>query len=353
MLRTIIAGLVILCLTTASVVTAEEPVGIKAPKGGETIQYGSDADSGAQDTGEYGEVSTIMGNGAATQGAHTADHPRHPDLDSKGRIYFVDGSQKTAKVRMWDGTKNTTVVDLLTNKVTRREGSMFWSTGLAVIKDTVYVASNTDVYKVTAKDRVTQLDTDIKRYMKNGKYEFIYRMEKFRGNLYLMLRSKNGMYGFAMYDLSTKKMSEVLPQTLFPGNPQNFYIDDQRILVSCSGGYIYSERFNPRKSVTVADTNIGGFTDAWYDSDKTLYAVLIKDRVYAQIIAVPASAQELGDEEILAGARRGFQDGVADEAEMDYPTDFIWDGTGFIFADRDNNALRKLWIDTPPTNAVK
>lgn len=41
---------------------------------------------------------------------------------------------------------------------------------------------------------------------------------------------------------------------------------------------------------------------------------------------------------------------MKDQAEMDYATDFVWDGDGYVFADRDNSVIRKLWMDIPPTN---
>lgn len=298
---------------------------------------------------EYGEVTTIIGNGPQDQGDYSLDHPRHVHTDSKGNIYFIDGSQKTAKLRMWDGQKNQTIVDFKKDKVTKREG-MFFSTGLAIINDVVYVSSEEDVYKIVG-GRATQLDSEIRRYMDN-KYEFIYRMEEYDDDLVLMLRNKSNEYAFVRYDLDSGDISELLPPRHYYSNPQNFYIDKDGILVACDSGNLYYVNFFPRRFKLVVDTNVGQIKDAWFDKDDLVHFVMIRDKVHSQVWMLPEDAEELGDQIEIAGSRRGFQDGIADQVEMDIPTDFFWDGSGYLFVDGGNNAIRKLWIDNPPSNTI-
>jgi hypothetical protein len=298
--------------------------------------------------GENGQVSTITGNGSQGQGTYTLDHPRFPGVDSKGNVYFLDGSQKTMKLRMWNGSTNKTIIDMKKNKVTAREGE-FYSTGLQVIDDTVYFSSNNKVYKLVG-DRATELDEGIRTYMKDNRYAYIYRMEQRDGDLVFMFYKKGDYtqyyeYGFASYNLSTKEMTEIF-QPLVYANPANFYIHDKGIDIADLTGAIYYHKFFPNKLATHLNTNMGEILDMWYDQDEYLYYVIHQDQAYYKIYRIKGKGTGLG--ELVAGGASGFTDGVADEVRMDGATDFTWDGTGMIFADVNSNAIRKLWLDSNP-----
>jgi hypothetical protein len=303
------------------------------------------AESNVVKQGEYGEVSTIVGNGTAGQGTYTTDHPRFPASNSKGVVYFLDGDQKNTKLRAWDGKKNKTLVDMKTNKVTRREGE-FYTSGLAVVKDKVYFSSKDKAYKLVG-DRVTEM-TDIKKWMKDNEYHYIYRMEQEDDDLTFMFWRKNWTFGFARYDLQSGDM-ELLLDAGWYGNPTNFEVLPEGVMIATEGGTVYYEKFFPRESSTIVDTNEGIILDVWADSDKTIYYSLVKDKLKPVIRMISKdTSNRQNDVEVFAGSVQGYVDGVQDEAEMHWPTDFTWDGTGYIFSDRENNAIRKVWIDSKP-----
>lgn len=305
-------------------------------------------------SGEYGQVSTIAGNGTQGQGAYTLDHPRFPAPDRKGNVYFLDGNQKTMKLRKWDGSRNTTVVDMKKNTVTAREGE-FFSTGLEIINGQIYFSSEEKVYKLIG-DRVTELDPAIKEWMKENHYVYIFRMEQYKNELVLMLFRKGDYtqareYGFIKYNPATKAIEEVLPAMQYP-NPSNFFMQDKGISVTSLTGAIYYEKFFPRESKDQLSTNEGQILDTWID-DSYVYFAINKDQTQYQIYRNPIGARgdyTLG--ELVVGGYMGYTDGVADEVRMDYPTDFVWDGSGYVFADRDSNAIRKIWIDSKPLSMV-
>jgi hypothetical protein len=282
-------------------------------------------DSEVVTEGEYGQVSTIIGNGTAGQGEYTTDHPRFPAVDSKGNIYFIDGSQKTAKLRMFNGEKNTTVIDLRKDKVTRREGEFFHS-GLVIINDTVYFSSEEKVYKLV-DDRATELDPSIKQWMKDNQYEYVYRMEQYEGDLVLMLWSKNWTHGFIKYDLDSKEIEELLPAQPYDA-PTNFTILPQGILVSTESGNAHYEQFFPRQTITVVNTSNGIIKDVWMDKNKTIYYSIVDEKNKR------ASIHTVSND---TGRNIGFA--------LKSPTDFTWDGEGYVFSD--GNELKWIKLDRP------
>jgi hypothetical protein len=311
--------------------------------------YASGIDAQVVSSGEYSQVSTIVGTGTAGQGTYTTDHPRFPVASGK-RVYFLDGDTQNTKLRYWDGKRNTTLVDMSTNKVTRREADFFTS-GLAVTNGVVYFASKDHAYKVIG-DRVTEM-TNVVKWMKSHGYYYIYRMEKYQDDLVFMMWSKSsgGTYGFAHYDLQSGTVSELLEPT-FLGNPTNFEALPDGILVATEGGQIYYEKYFPRQSMTFVDTNEGQILDAWIDEDKTLYYSIAKDKLKPVIRSVPNHTHRTNENDVVAGSVSGYVDGIGDEVEMHDPTNFSWDGSGYIFADKENNTIRKLWIDRKPYSLV-
>lgn len=305
-------------------------------------------ESNVVEKGEHLEVSTIVGNGTQGQGDYTVDHPRFPVSDGEGNVYFIDGSQKTAKLRMWDGKKNKTIVDLRKNKVTGREGE-FFSTGVAVAGKTVYFSSEEKAYKMI-EERVTEV-TDISKWMKENKFQYIYRMESAKDDLIFMLWRKDDRYAFIRYTPEDRNIEELLPARRY-GEPLNFELLPEGILISVRGGFLYYEQFFPRKSHTTVDTNEGTITDAWADEDKNIYYSLVKDKVRPTIRIIPQGKKAYNETEDIVGSIAGFVDGIADEVQMDNPMDFSWDGSGYLFSDRESNAIRKLWIDKKPLYLV-
>lgn len=296
--------------------------------------------------GENGQFSTIIGTGTAGQGEYTVDHPRFPAADGKGNVYFLDGSQKTAKLRMFNGAKNVTIANLREDKVTGREGE-FYSSGLQIVGGTVFFSSIENVYKLVG-ERITLLSENIRNWMKENQYEYIYRMEQFQGDLVLMLYSKSNEYGFMRYHMDSGEIEELLGKSFY-ANPTNFSIHDKGIEVSSESGYIYYEKFYPRDGLYHLDTNVGQILDAWVGEDDDLYYALFRDKTKMLIYRNQKGVDD-GFGTLVTGSIRGYVDGVADQVQMDYATDFSWDGSGFLLSDRDNNVIRKLWLDVGPKN---
>jgi len=295
--------------------------------------------------GEDGQVSTIVGTGTAGQGTYTTDHPRFPAPDDKGNIYFVDGKDTGhIKLRMWDGERNHTILDLAKDKVTRREVD-FYTTGVQYMGSVLYFSSEEKLYKL-AKDRATEIP-EITRYMKKEHFEYIFRTEQYDGKLILMLWRKNWTYAFVSFDPVDKSIDLVLDAQGYP-DPTNFFMQGRGISISSETGAVYYEKFFPRKSIDHVDTNMGSVLDTWIDEDENIYYVLFKNKTQYLIYRLPQGAKTLGDEELVAGGPTGFVDGVADQVQMDGATDFTWDGSGMVFADTFNNSIRKLWLDARP-----
>lgn len=310
---------------------------------------GTETISETTQNGQEGQVSTIWGNGSQGQTETTMDHPRDLQLDSKGNIYFVDGSQQEAKLRMFDGKKNKTVVDLVNNKVIRREG-YFASAGMAIIHDIVYISSTYDVYKVV-DGRVTQLTPKIKQYMENKRLQNIYRTEKHGDYLYFMFYGKSNQYHIARYNIKGGAVEEIIPTKPMP-NPYNFYVHgDNEIYISTTTGYVIEEKLFPRETITAWETGDPQteIADVWIGENDSMYYVQWEDQSKAVVYENPIGISA-DDVQVVAGARRGFTDGIKDEVEMDEPIDFVWDGSGYIFGDMGNHSIRKLWTKVGPMN---
>lgn len=308
---------------------------------------GNDTISETVTKGVSGQISTIWGNGIQGQNERNMDHPRSLQLDSKGNIYFVDGDQRTAKLRMFDGSKNRTIVDLVDNRLMDGVGH-FFSAGLAIIHDNVYISSTEDIYMVK-DNRITQLDLKIRDWMKKNRFERIYRMEGHGDYLYMMVQSKSYYYAFVRYNVRTKEMELVLDENTYPA-PYNFYIyGDNDIFITTENGYIVWEQIFPRQTKNGLNTGdrMDRVLDMWIGEDMSMYYSVMEDKMYNYIYRNPQGSQ-LDNLQLVAGNRRGFVDGVRDEVEMDMAIDFIWDGSGYIFADMNNHTIRKLWMDVAP-----
>lgn len=303
--------------------------------------------------GEYGEVSSIMGNGTGAQGAYTVEGPRNLAYQS-GKIYFVDGTHERAKLRVYDGKKNTTLVNLVTDEVAAKNSEFFVSTGVAVVDREVFISSHRELYLVkSSKSKGNYLTRvpKVKDYMKKNGFDYIYRMESMGNDLYFMLAHKSRGYGFIKYSAKTKSVEQVLEVKTYPSGPNNFYVDREGILIAFQSGIVRFESFFPRKSVDVIRTNEGAFVDMWTGKDGYLYYIENRDRV--KWIIGQRHRKNTEDESLLAGGRRGYVDGLLDQVEMDGATDFVWDGSGYLFADKGNHAIRKVWLDSGPTSIVK
>lgn len=308
---------------------------------------GSETISESVQEGQEGQVSTIWGNGSQGQTERSMDHPRDLQLNSKGHVYFVDGSQYKAKLRMFNGRETSTVVDLVNNKISRRDG-YFLSAGLAIIHDNVYISSTNDLFRVV-DGRITQLTPKIKAYMKNKRLSDIYRIEPSGEYIYMMFMNKSRQYHIARYNPEGGAVEEILQTQPMP-SPYNFYIHgDNEIFITTTNGYVIWEILFPRQTKIAweaADSQTE-ITDVWIGSNDSMYFAQWEEQTRCIIYENPVgiSAEEVIS---IAGSRRGFTDGIDDEVEMDYPIDFVWDGTGYLFADMGNNAIRKLWTKVGP-----
>ncbi|MGG4496606.1 hypothetical protein [Brevibacillus reuszeri] len=296
-------------------------------------------------SGLDGEITTVFGTGAQGQSEYTMDHPRLIQKDSKGRIWFVDGSQKNAKLRYLENNRITTVADLVKSKFNYQ--GYFLASGLAIMNDKVYLAGEGNVFTLT-EGHIIPLDSKINKYMKENQYAHIFRMEQYKGELYLMLLDKSFQYGFVKYSLVTKKIEEVLPRKSYNA-PMNFYVHDKGILIACKSGYILYEQFFPRQSYMVLNASEDAIMDVFLDQNKDVYYMAWANQSYVKIKMLPYDDEEAVIE--VAGSIRGYQDGYRQEAQMDYSTDFYWDGSGMLFGDMGNHAIRKLWLSTKPSNA--
>lgn len=301
---------------------------------------------------EEDEVTTLVGSGAAGQGTFTMDHPRHIALQG-GNTYFVDGDHNHAKLRMYNGKELSTVVDLAKSPQFHRS-KMFVDTGLAAAKDTLYVSDYQGLYKVVGH-RITAVAA-VNDYIKEQHIEYIYRMKAYQNTLILMgwKKAQSGTYIFIQYNPDDNSVSPLLDNVSYDYSPNTFYPDKDGILVTTTGGYIIYEKYSPRKTINVESFQDGNVLDAWTTASGYLhYSIVTAGGTENKIMARPRSSEDEEDNSLVAGGTRGYQDGVMDEAEMDFAQDFTWDGTGYIFSDEDNNMIRKLWVDDPPTNVVQ
>jgi hypothetical protein len=308
---------------------------------------GSGITSESVQEGQEGQVTTIWGNGTQAQNERNMDTPRDLGVDSKGNIYFVDGNQSTAKLRVFDGTQNKTVVDLVANKITQREG-YFASAGLAIIHDNVYISSTEDVFLVK-NGRITQFTPKIRAYMDSKRLENIYRIERYKDYLYIMFYSKGKQFHIARYNVNGGAVEQII-ETKPMSSPYNFYVHgENEIFIASKLGYVIWEVLFPRDTKIAwefGDPNTE-VTDVWIGSNDSMYMVAWADQVKHIVYENPVGIDASGLMPFI-GSRRGFVDGFNDEVELDYPIDFVWDGTGYLFADMGNHSIRKVWTEVGP-----
>jgi hypothetical protein len=311
--------------------------------------------------GQWGQVSTIIGNGVAGDGPYQTDHPRYPGIDSKGNIWFMDGPHNNSRLRMYNGEEVETIMELKYNKIVRKQG-YFTPTGLAVINDVVYISSIWDVYKVYKDDggeyRITQASPKIKQFMdaRHGQnvnsysYKYVYRMEAYDGDLYLMLATKRvGQYNFVKYDIENDTIEALMRRPKSYTGAQNFYVDKEGILIA-AGGTIIAEDLYPRKTFLVVDTmQCCVFYDVFMDQEGYMYYSVREDKWKYRIVTHHRKDTSAVTT-VAGGSGTNLVDGIMDEAQMDTAEGFIWDGSGYLFTDARNHAIRKLWIDVPPSS---
>lgn len=309
---------------------------------------GGDIDSKNIQKGENGQVSTIVGNGTQGQSARQLDTPRQLAVSPNKQVYFIDGSSQDAKIRKFDGKKNVTVVDLMQSQIVKREGE-FMSTGLNFIGNTLYVSDINNLYKVT-DGRINSVGPAIKDYMEKHNFAYIFRTEKYKNYIYLMLESKSYQFSIIRYNVNTGKIEQVVEQNTYP-DPYNFYVNgENEIFIACSTGYIVWEQLHPRQTIDAfvhADPSATSMADVWIGKDDDMYMMAWEEGVKNILYRDPKGGAE-DEVHMVMGDRRGFVDGYQDEVEMDGATDFVWDGSGYVFADTNNHAIRKLWYNVGP-----
>lgn len=338
-MKKVICMVILMTMLFSSIVSAAEDQVIKQ----ERVQHG-----------DNWQVSTIVGNGVDKQTDRSVWGPRFPSVDGAGNTYFLDGDQKNLKLRKYNGNRIETIVDMKKDKVMSRYKE-WYSTGTAFINGNVYFSTNEDVFRVQGK-QAFRLDTGIKEWMKNEDYHYIFRMEQHNNDLYFMMWSKSWNWGFAKYDMETQSM-ELLLWGLYYSDPTNFFVtDEEGFLVSTGSGEIYyedqyGEYSDLLGSMMVLNTNDGKILDVWADDEKTIYFSMQTRR--SDVLIRTITKEDSEEVNNMVGSRLGYQDGSYDQVEMDYPTDFVWDGSGYIFADTYNHSIRKLWLDRKPMVAVQ
>lgn len=302
----------------------------------------NDTEANVQEHGVDGEITTIWGTGTRGQGEITMDNPRKLQMDGEGNIYFIDGDSKNLKLRKFNGHKNETVIDLSNDEVSDRWGQ-FYASGLAYVNNTLYLGSNKDVYEVV-NGHLEIADKKIGDWMDQHRYGAIYRIEPSGDYIYMLLVSKSYYYTMVRYNTQTREIEELINQQTYP-DPYNFsvYNGGAEFFLATDNGYVIWEKLFPRETIAAVDMADpeAKVLDVWTDSKGSLYYSVVEDRVYSRIYKNPIGPDNI---ELVAGDRRGYKDAIQAGAEMDHATDFIWDGSGWIFADQGNHSIRKLWM---------
>lgn len=296
--------------------------------------------------GEEGQVTTVWGNGTRGQNETQLNMPRQLQLDSKGNLYFIDGDGQSGKIRMFDGKKNTTVLDLKENKVARQKGE-FYVGGMVILNDVLYLASIDDLY-VVEDGRLRTATPKVAQYLKKNRLDSIIQVEKYQDYIYFLIGNKSRQYHMARYNTVSGEMETVFDTKPIP-EPYSFYVHQgNEIYIGTKNGYVVMEKLFPRQSLAVIETAdpMTDISDVWIGEDDDLYYVSWRDQAEHIIYQDPKGP---GSGVIpLIGSRRGFVDGFYNEVELDYPIDFIWDGSGFLFADMGNHTIRKYWTENGP-----
>lgn len=293
--------------------------------------------------GEEGQISTIYGNGVMGQDSLHMNHPAYPQVDKKGNIYFIDGDMKHQQVRKFDGKAITTVMNLSNNKLNRT--GEFWTTGLALINQRLYVSDLKQVY-VIQDGRIHKAPGDFEKYMEENYLDELWLMKRQGNHIYLMFKLKGHEYTFSIaeYNEETGGITTLIDRSDYY-KPFSFYVDGNEIAVATHLGDIIYERQFPREKGYVYRSGDAQdvITDVWVNKQgELMFSMHNREDAYIKYI------DNNGEVHTIAGGQRGYQDGFSDEVMMDNPMDFIYDGTGYIFVDPGNHALRKLWTNKMP-----
>ena len=303
---------------------------------------GSDIISETAKKGKDGTVSTIVGNGT-----DEIEGPRKVQLDSKKNIWFVDGDHQNARLRKWDGKEVKTVIDLVHNKTTDGDG-YFFTAGLAIIHDNVYISSTKELYMLE-NNTLQPVSRQIRQYLEEHNMENIYRVREYKDKVYMMLGGKGKKFMIISFDPVTKGIKQVTEPKPY-ASPYNFYVhNDNEIMIATELGYVVWEKLHPRQTqyIDFGDAQIK-IADTWVDDNRNLYMVTWEEQTRS-FIYKDEPGKGWDNMQVVAGGRRGFVDGFKEEVEMDQPIDFVWDGSGYIFADIGNNSIRKLWWKEKPS----
>lgn len=293
--------------------------------------------------GRQYQVSTIIGTGVAHQSSSTLSYPLYTQVASNGDVYFVDGDLSQQKIRKLRNGTLETVFDLTNNKLNR--SGQFSTTGMVHIgKNLLMVSNPTDIFYIDG-DSMHRVPGDVPKYMEEHRLERIWLMKAQGERLYLLFKLKghNHTYHLAEYRIDTNTLVPILDRTDFV-QPFSFYVADNNIYTATAMGYIERDQLFPRQKTAYyrAEDAKVNILDIWMTQDDMLMFSLT-DGTYSWIMKERAE-----DFVTVAGAQRGYQDGVLDEIMMDTPMSFAYDGTGYLFSDRGNNVLRKFWTTDRP-----
>lgn len=325
---------------TASAVPFSAPVGTKEepmqsfvrPPAAEVVKKGQE-----------GQVTTIFGTGVQGQNEYQMNHPAYLQVDKKNNIYFIDGDRQNQKLRMFDGKKLSTVAELSRSKINRT--GEFWTTGVALINNQLYVSSTEEIYYVE-DGRIHKALGDFEQYKRDWRLGELWRMKRQGDKIYLMiaLKGRAHTFHFAEYHYKTGEFTTIIDRSDYY-KPFSFYIQDQWVVVSCHLGDIVAESLFPREKFYVYKSGDSEdiITEVWLTKEEeVMFAGHNRNEAFIYFLPDHSPLEK------IAGARRGYQDGFRDEVEMDNPMDFVWDGSGYLFVDPGNHVIRKLWTTRKP-----
>ncbi len=294
--------------------------------------------------GKDQEVSTILGTGTPNQDSNSMANPRKLQIDKNKNIWFIDGNHGEAKLRMYNGKNIETIIDISGTPRTKETSDI--ASGLYVT-DKVYLATTKEVYTVKDKE-LYQLDRRIMETLKRNQMDAIYRMKGVGNKLYILALGKSYQFQFFTYDLDTREMKQVTGAETYP-DPYNFFVKDNEIYVSTKNGYIIRITLSPRETKEIVRWKdpTASMSDVWIGQDNALYYVVWENQYKSMVYKDPKGGPK-NEAFLVAGSERGYKDGIEGSAKMDYPIDFIWDGSGYLFSDTGNHSIRKLWLDVPP-----
>ncbi|MDX6153931.1 hypothetical protein [Marinococcus sp. PL1-022] len=345
-----------------------------------------------KDEGEEGEITTIWGSGESKQTATAMNNIQFIAPDAENTYYFLDGTEGNKKIRYFNGQENEVIFNLTEDSIADR----FEATGLINDSENLLVADQKNIFKIE-NEELTPYDDSWEKYFEEKEYTSIERIKKYGELIYVSIYSeKNQSTSIVTID-SEGKMSELYEHEE-EGPINDFYVHDKnhffllkksKIMSIASSqdeqtdGELVGDKtyFLPDEGVYYNET-AGEVTTPrffWINTDQQINVVTndkketssSMEEMTFEWISFPYSIEasesagykvsqdasetiNLHDNEeintLLTLDEFGYKDDELSEAELSYTNDFVWDGTGYLFADQASNSIRKYWTDNAPAN---